>query len=96
MKTGWESMRVGSIMYFLPFFFVMNPALVLQGSWVEAIYMTLAAGVGLRKHGIAAFGDEIAGRGVAQRERIVQRPNTADGYKVRTIEIAGRGIERKA
>ncbi len=31
MKTGWESMRVGSIIYFMPFFFVLNPALVLQG-----------------------------------------------------------------
>ncbi len=31
MKTGWESMLVGSIIYFLPFFFVLNPALVLQG-----------------------------------------------------------------
>ena len=47
MKTGWESMRVGSIIYLLPFFFVMTPALVLQGSWVEAIYLTLAAGVGI-------------------------------------------------
>ena len=47
MKTGWESMRVGSIIYFLPFFFVMNPALVLQGSWTEALYLTVAAGVGI-------------------------------------------------
>ena len=31
MQTGWESMRVGSIIYFLPFFFVLNPAFVLQG-----------------------------------------------------------------
>jgi TRAP transporter 4TM/12TM fusion protein len=31
MKTGWESMMVGSIIYFIPFFFVLNPALVLQG-----------------------------------------------------------------
>ena len=31
MKTGWESMWVGSIIYFIPFFFVLNPALVLQG-----------------------------------------------------------------
>ncbi|MFZ1102318.1 MAG: TRAP transporter permease [Hyphomicrobiaceae bacterium] len=31
MRTGWESMMVGSIIYFLPFFFVLNPALVLQG-----------------------------------------------------------------
>ena len=47
MKTGWESMRVGSIIYFLPFFFVMNPALVLQGSWTEALYLTVAAGLGI-------------------------------------------------
>jgi TRAP-type uncharacterized transport system fused permease subunit len=31
MKKGWESMWVGSIIYFIPFFFVLNPALVLQG-----------------------------------------------------------------
>jgi TRAP transporter 4TM/12TM fusion protein len=31
MRTGWESMMVGSIIYFLPFFFVLNPALVFQG-----------------------------------------------------------------
>jgi TRAP-type uncharacterized transport system fused permease subunit len=46
MKTGWESMWVGSIIYFIPFFFVLNPAFVLQGSWSEAIYLTLAAGLG--------------------------------------------------
>ena len=32
MKTGWESMWVGSIIYFIPFFFVVNPALVLQAA----------------------------------------------------------------
>jgi len=31
MRTGWESMWVGSIIYFVPFFFVLNPSLVLQG-----------------------------------------------------------------
>jgi TRAP transporter 4TM/12TM fusion protein len=46
MKTGWESMRVGSIIYFLPFFFVLNPAFVLQGSWWEALYLTLTAALG--------------------------------------------------
>jgi TRAP transporter 4TM/12TM fusion protein len=47
MKTGWESMRVGSIIYFLPFFFVMNPALVLQGPWAEALYLTVTAAAGV-------------------------------------------------
>ena len=37
MKTGWESMWVGSIIYFIPFFFVLNPSLVLQGSYLEGI-----------------------------------------------------------
>ena len=47
MKTGWESMRVGSIIYFIPFFFVLNPALVLQGPWTEAFYLTVTAGLGV-------------------------------------------------
>jgi TRAP transporter 4TM/12TM fusion protein len=48
MKTGWESMWVGSIIYFIPFFFVLNPALVLQG---DSPYL---AGLGLLT--LAAFG----------------------------------------
>lgn len=47
MKTGWESMWVGSIIYFLPFFFVMNPALVLQGSYLSAFGLMALAGVGI-------------------------------------------------
>jgi TRAP transporter 4TM/12TM fusion protein len=47
MKTGWESMWVGSIIYFIPFFFVLNPALVLQGDLLEAIYLTVTAGLGI-------------------------------------------------
>jgi TRAP transporter 4TM/12TM fusion protein len=47
MKTGWESMWVGSIIYFLPFFFVLNPALVLQGPYLEALGLTVLAGVGI-------------------------------------------------
>ena len=39
MKTGWESMRVGSIIYFIPFFFVLNPAFVLEGTWMEALLL---------------------------------------------------------
>jgi TRAP transporter 4TM/12TM fusion protein len=48
MKTGWESMWVGSIIYFIPFFFVLNPALLLQGDnpYLEALGLT----------GLACFG----------------------------------------
>ena len=42
MRTGWESMWVGSIIYFIPFFFVLNPALVLQGEspYFDALGLT--------------------------------------------------------
>src|SRR5829696_10584547 len=48
MKTGWESMRVGSIIYFIPFFFVLNPALLLQGDnpYLEALGLTALAVIG--------------------------------------------------
>jgi TRAP-type uncharacterized transport system fused permease subunit len=46
MKTGWESMWVGSIIYFIPFFFVLNPALVMQGDGLEALYLTVTALIG--------------------------------------------------
>ena len=49
MKTGWESMWVGSIIYFIPFFFVLNPALLLQGDspYLEAIGLTAIACFGI-------------------------------------------------
>ena len=56
MKTGWESMWVGSIIYFIPFFFVLNPALVLQGAspYLEGARADGAGGlrhaVHLRRH----------------------------------------------
>ena len=48
MKTGWESMWVGSIIYFIPFFFVLNPALLLQGDspYLEALGLTIVISIG--------------------------------------------------
>jgi TRAP transporter 4TM/12TM fusion protein len=48
MRTGWESMWVGSIIYFIPFFFVLNPALVLQGDnpYLEALGLATLAAIG--------------------------------------------------
>jgi TRAP transporter 4TM/12TM fusion protein len=47
MKTGWASMTVGSIIYFLPFFFVLNPAFVLQGDLQESLLLVLTALAGI-------------------------------------------------
>jgi TRAP transporter 4TM/12TM fusion protein len=48
MRTGWESMWVGSIIYFIPFFFVLNPALVLQGDspYLVALGLTVLIVIG--------------------------------------------------
>jgi TRAP transporter 4TM/12TM fusion protein len=47
MRTGWESMWVGSIIYFIPFFFVLNPSLVLQGSAILAVLLAAKAAIGI-------------------------------------------------
>jgi TRAP transporter 4TM/12TM fusion protein len=47
MKTAWESMIVGSIIYFIPFFFVLNPAFVLQGPWWETAWLCASAAAGI-------------------------------------------------
>lgn len=47
MQTAWESMRVGSIIYFIPFFFVLNPAFVLQGPLAETLVLTTTCALGI-------------------------------------------------
>ena len=44
LSAGFEAMRLGSIIYFVPFFFVLNPALIGAGSTFEVI-LTLATAI---------------------------------------------------
>jgi len=39
MKTAWLSMRLAVVLYFIPFVFVFNPALVLEGPIEETLYL---------------------------------------------------------
>ncbi|MDP6951709.1 MAG: TRAP transporter large permease subunit, partial [Alphaproteobacteria bacterium] len=57
MRTGLEAMRLGSIIYFLPFFFVLNPALVLNGSATTILVEvgTAIAGVVLIAAGLQGY-----------------------------------------
>ena len=57
IRTGFEAMRLGSIIYFLPFFFVLNPALVFHGPWLEVIYEVATAvfGVTLIASGLQGY-----------------------------------------
>jgi TRAP transporter 4TM/12TM fusion protein len=47
IKTGLEAMRLGTVIYFIPFFFVLNPALIGQGSagYVMFVFGTALVGV---------------------------------------------------
>jgi TRAP transporter 4TM/12TM fusion protein len=47
LKCGLEAMRLGTIIYFVPFFFVLNPALIGQGPALEVLTVTVAAVVGI-------------------------------------------------
>lgn len=47
MRAGWEAMRLGAIIYFIPFFFVLNPALLLQGETAEVVLMISTALLGV-------------------------------------------------
>lgn len=47
MKTGLEAMRLGSIIYFVPFFFVLNPALIGKGPIGEIVLVLTTAIIGI-------------------------------------------------
>jgi TRAP transporter 4TM/12TM fusion protein len=47
MKTGLHAMRLVAVSYFIPFFFVYNPALVLQAPWAESLYCFVLALIGV-------------------------------------------------
>jgi len=47
MKTGFTSMRLGIVLLFLPFFFLFNPALILQGTILRTIYLFALCLVGI-------------------------------------------------
>lgn len=47
MRVALEASRLGLVMYVVPFFFVYNPALILQGPWVEILLVVITALVGV-------------------------------------------------
>ena len=47
MATAVESMKIGSIIYFIPFFFVFDPALILVGTWPDIVISTALATFGV-------------------------------------------------
>ncbi len=56
-ETGLQAMKIGSIIYFVPFFFVMNPSLVLQGdlSDLPLHLVTALLGIALTCGGLQGY-----------------------------------------
>ncbi|MFT6698039.1 MAG: TRAP transporter 4TM/12TM fusion protein [Polaromonas sp.] len=48
IKVGLYSMRLGSTMYFVPFFFVLNPALIMRGEPMDIVMVVFTAFVGIQ------------------------------------------------
>jgi TRAP transporter 4TM/12TM fusion protein len=57
MQAGLQAMRLGTIIYFIPFFFVFNPALVMQGAWNEILVVLITAiiGVSILSNGLQGY-----------------------------------------
>jgi TRAP transporter 4TM/12TM fusion protein len=47
MQTSLQAMLLGTVIYFIPFFFVFNPALLMQGAWTEVFLVLITALVGI-------------------------------------------------
>ena len=80
MAIGMESMRMGSTMYFVPFFFVLNPALILRGSPGEIVIVVGTAIVGIALIASALEG-YVAGIGAFAEDLL--------GWSARALIIAG-------
>lgn len=80
MRTGLEAMRLGSIIYFIPFFFVLNPALILQGDWSSILVAIGSAFLGVALVAGALQG-YLLGLGTL-------KANTLPMWAVRTLLVA--------
>jgi TRAP-type uncharacterized transport system fused permease subunit len=41
IRTSWHAARLGIVLYFIPIFFLFEPALILQGPWQQTVVWTL-------------------------------------------------------
>ena len=73
IRTGFEAMRLGSIIYFVPFFFVLDTAFILKGPWFH-IVLTVAfalAGIVLIASALQGY---LTGLGDLTRRPFLQWP----------------------
>ncbi len=73
IRTGFEAMRLGSIIYFVPFFFVLDTAFILKASWPHIVLMTISALIGITMIAGALQG-YLVGLGDLTRHYLLQWP----------------------
>ncbi len=56
MKTGLEAVRFGIVLYTLPYLFVYNPALLMEGGLLQILFVFIIAAIGVFALAIAAQG----------------------------------------
>ena len=47
MKTSWHACRLGIVLYFIPIFFLFEPALIFQGPLINTVFATAACVVAI-------------------------------------------------
>ena len=77
MKTSFTAMRLGIVIYFVPLFFLFQPALVLQGDLTPLVYVlpSILAGIMLISGGLEGY---LLGAGLLKRWQ--QLPMVAAGF----------------
>lgn len=55
-KTGWTAFRMALPSFVVPFFFALNPALLMQGSFFEILHSGFTAAIGIWLFSIAVMG----------------------------------------
>ncbi|MDK3074516.1 TRAP transporter fused permease subunit [Sedimentitalea sp. JM2-8] len=104
MRTGVEAMRLGGVIYIVPFFFVMNPALIGEGPLSETAIVFVGALIGIwlisaALQGYVSFFGALPGgaRGVALRVllfaagMLIAAP-TGDAFGLLHLAVTGAGI----
>ncbi len=91
MRAGFEAMRLGAIIYFVPFFFVFNPALLLQGSLTENLQAISTALVGVALVSAALQG-YLLGLGDLGRGKIAWLVRSLIGLAGLTLALPAGGL----
>lgn len=67
MSAGFKAMRLGSVLFLLPFVFVLNPELILEGSLAGCLIATATVGIMLISFALEVWAYWVGRLGLAAR-----------------------------